>query len=208
LSRYNPHHPNAEAVFRSARRWLNRCLIDDGSVFTDDETWTTERVQEVVDYFVRRPDEGEGVFLEKLQTQMQPGSAGAKRLMAELLWVLSLFPSNVKPRSKRSLIRSAWSWSGGELSEDADALSDEVLSGLGSGGPGYNNHRWRELRFLINVTEAAKATPRKTSGAYRSRSSTVCGFNPPRNRAGTANPARIFGAPPLGCLVVANVGQS
>jgi 5-methylcytosine-specific restriction protein B len=165
LSRYNPHHPNAEVVLSSARRWLDRCLIDDGSIFTDEAVWTAKHVQEVVEYFVRRPDEGEGVFLEKLRTQMEPGSAGAKRLMAELLWALSLFPSNVKPKSKRNLVRSAWSWSGSELHEDAEALSDEVLNGLGSGGPGYNNHRWRELRFLINLTEAAKALPRTERAA-------------------------------------------
>lgn len=112
MSRYNPHHANAEAVFEAARRWLERCLIEDGSIFSNEAIWTADHVREVVEYFVRRPDEGEGVFIEKLKTQMEPSSSSAKRLMAELLWALSLFPSNVKPKSKRNLVRSVWRWSG------------------------------------------------------------------------------------------------
>lgn len=30
-------------------------------------------------------------------------------------------------------------------------LSDDVLAGIGSGGPGFNNHRWREMVFLISL---------------------------------------------------------
>lgn len=165
MSRFNPHHPNAEAVFGAARQWRDRCLLEDRSVFSDAPLWTTAHVQELIENFILRLDEGEGPFMEKLRTQMEPASPAAKRLMAELLWVMSLFPSNLSPRAKRALIVPAWGWSGTALDENVPLLTDNVLSGLGSGGSGFNNHRWRELRFLIRVAEQAKAMP----GADRSR---------------------------------------
>jgi 5-methylcytosine-specific restriction enzyme B len=44
-----------------------------------------------------------------------------------------------------------WLSSGEHLGEEHPFLKGEVLSGIGSGGPGFNNHRWRELVFLISL---------------------------------------------------------
>ena len=159
MSRYNPDHPHAHRIFDAVQRWADRCLVKDNSVFSDEAIWTAAHVRELIEFFVQRPDEGEGVFTEKLQTQVEPASPQAKRLMAELLWVLSLFPSNIYPPAKRRLITTAWGWSGSELSKKVEPLSDEVLLGLGHAGPGYSNHRWRELRFLILMTEEIKVMP-------------------------------------------------
>jgi 5-methylcytosine-specific restriction protein B len=38
-------------------------------------------------------------------------------------------------------------------------FSDDILRGIGSGGPGYNNHRWREVTFLIALAESIKERP-------------------------------------------------
>jgi 5-methylcytosine-specific restriction enzyme B len=46
--------------------------------------------------------------------------------------------------------------SGEGLSDALPLLSDEVLSGIGSGGPGFNNHRWREMVFLISLVSDLK----------------------------------------------------
>ncbi len=157
MSRFNPHRPSAEAVYDAARHWRDRCLMKDGSVFTEEALWTSAHVGEQVENFVLRPDEGAGPFIEKLKAQIDPASPAAKRLMAECLWILLLFLSNVTPRAKNALILPVWGWSGTELDATDPLLSDEVLSGLGSGGSGFNNHRWRELRYLIRIAEAAKS---------------------------------------------------
>ena len=55
--------------------------------------------------------------------------------------------------------------SGERLNEDLPPLSDDILSGIGSGGPGFNNHRWREIVFLISLVGNLKqrsAGERKT----------------------------------------------
>lgn len=159
MSKYNPHHPAAADVFRAVEGWTKTCLLEDGSVFSGEALWTAEHLQELVEDFVKRPDEGQGGFLRKLEAQLSPTSGQAKKLMAELLWVYCLFPSNMGPNAKRGLITPVWAWSGTELSSDLPLITDEPLKGLGSGGPGYINHRWRELRFLINLMVRVKGTP-------------------------------------------------
>src|SRR4030095_8315580 len=71
--------------------------------------------------------------------------------MAEMIWALLLFPTNIKISTKRQQVVAVWSTSGERLREDLPLLSNEVLSGIGSGGTGFNNHRWRELVFLISL---------------------------------------------------------
>lgn len=156
MSRYNPHQPHAAAVFAAASEWRERALSRDGSVFSERPLWTAEHMAELVTHFVERLDAGDGPFMEKLSTQMAEASADAKRLMAEVLWALNLFPSSLTPRAKRTLTSTAWSWSGEELGEHP-LLSDDALGGLGSAGTGFNNHRWRELRFLILAMQQLKA---------------------------------------------------
>lgn len=80
--------------------------------------------------------------------------------MAELHWVLLLFPHNINPGTKRSLIQELWLLGKAPLGGDHPLLSDSVLSGAAHSGTAYNTHRWRELTFLIHIAEAIKALPK------------------------------------------------
>ena len=53
--------------------------------------------------------------------------------MAEMLWALLLFPSNMKGGTKRQQMRDIWALSGQPLAENHPLLDDEVLVGIGSG---------------------------------------------------------------------------
>lgn len=81
----------------------------------------------------------------------------ACQLVAEMLWAMNLFPSNIGPDSKRDAIRDAWSWSGETLPDDHELIDRELLKGLGSAGPGFLAHRPREVRFFINAMVAFKS---------------------------------------------------
>jgi hypothetical protein len=140
-----------EPVINAAQEWVQTCLIADNSVFSDEALWTPENVAEVRRAFVEHPQEGKDNFFTKLKGQMESASASAKRLMAEMIWALLLFPTNIKISTKRQQVVAVWSMSGERLREDLPLLSNEVLSGIGSGGTGFNNHRWRELVFLISL---------------------------------------------------------
>ena len=145
----------------AAHRWIERCAVDDLSLFTDEPIWTTAYVGEVRRAFVERPDETGDSFSEKLQRQMADAAAPAQQLMAEMLWLALLFPSNINAATKRDAVQRIWALSGGAVAPEHPLLADSVLRGVGSGGPGYNNHRWRELVYIVDFIEALKRLPRE-----------------------------------------------
>lgn len=156
MSRFNPHHL-AAPVHAVAAEWSKRCLQGDGSMFLDDlRLWTPRLLDELDHRFVQNLDAGEGDFHSKLETQLEPGSSDSKQLMAEALWILMLFQSNVSAGTKRENVRRVWSWSGETLRDDASGLTDKQLIGLGSTGTAYNTQRWRELSFLIEAVRSFK----------------------------------------------------
>ena len=141
--------------------FARRCLIDDGSIFTDRRLWAPEIILEVKTAFVDRPDLSDKDFVTKLKGQLSDSSPDAQRLMAEMLWALLLFPfrGNMKEATKRSHIREIWAMTGDAV-PDSPYLADPVLCGIGSAGPGFNNHRWRELRYLIVLAGRIKELER------------------------------------------------
>lgn len=157
MSRHNPYHQNAPATLDAARRWRDRSLLSDISVLAERRLWTHELLVEVDAHFNERPDATKDRFQTKLQRQFADASPDACQLVAEMLWVMNLFPSNIGPESKRAAIMDAWGWSGETLADDHPMLDRSLLKGIGSAGPGFLAHRPRELRFFINAMLAFKA---------------------------------------------------
>jgi len=152
----------------AANAWVRRCLINDGSVLGDEQLWTLENLNALDRYFVQNLDAGSGGFYEKLKGQLHDAPDPAKRLMAEILWALFLFPSNISIQTKRESLLKVWSWSGEALAPSHPMLADAVLRGIGSGGMGINNHRWRELVYIIGMATQVKgmdATTRQSAFA-------------------------------------------
>jgi MoxR-like ATPase len=141
--------PGTEALLAAAAHWRDRCLLGDGSVFSDEALWTWEHLGEMNRYFVENLDTGTGTFLEKLQAQLAPASPGTKRLAAEMLWLLLLFPNNINRDTKVNQIAVVWEWSGESFPRDHPMLHEPLARGVGSGGMAYNNLRWAELVFLV-----------------------------------------------------------
>ncbi len=155
-----PH--SASPIANAARRWVDRCILADGSVFSDESLWTVPHLEELKRFYIENPDAGEGSFFEKLEVQLQPAQAGAKKLAAEMLWVMVLpvKPGAIGANTKRLQLRQVWEWSGEPLPHDHWCLQDDVL-GAGTVHPGtaYQTHRWREFRFFIDCMLAWKRLP-------------------------------------------------
>ncbi len=150
------HNRDISPILAAAEQWMSTCLIEDRSLFLRESRWTAALVDEVYQAFVEHPDFGEDDFMTKLKGQMKNASKPAQQLMAEMLWALLLFPSNMKARTKRLQIREIWALSGQQLAENHPLLSDDVLVGIGSGGPGFNNYRPNEMEFLLTLTRDLK----------------------------------------------------
>ena len=151
MSRFNPHR-EFSPIYSAAAKWKDRSLLADGSILSSDENlWSMVHLDELDQRFVKNLDAGEGDFLSKLKVQLSEGSPDCRRLMAECLWLLLLFPSNIGAAKKRENVREIYSWSGEELDATHPLLDDMVLEGIGSAGTAYNTHRWRELVFLIGA---------------------------------------------------------
>lgn len=114
MSRYNPAH-NATPIFSAFDQWKQDCLIGGQSLFAVGPRWTADLLDELRQRFVESPDESSAVFLEKLKGQLAEASPEAIQLMAEMLWVLMLFQSNVSASKKRENIEYVWGWSGSDF---------------------------------------------------------------------------------------------
>ena len=147
---------DSSPIIAAAEQWRDRCLIADGSIFSDQSLWTPENLAALDTYFVQRLDVGEGSFYEKLEQQVAPAPSLAKRLMAEVLWALFLFPSNISIDTKREGILRVWGWSGVALDPRNPMLADSILNGIGSGGMGVQTNRWREVVYIIALGATIK----------------------------------------------------
>lgn len=145
------------AVLAAAEHWREVALLRDGSVFTDRQLWTLEGMESLEAHFINNLDEGQGGYWEKLRGQLEPTPPSVKQLAAEMNWLMLLCPSNVQALKKRQDILNVWQSSGDQFPDSASQwLDDATLAGIGSAGPGFNNHRWRELSYCINFCLAFK----------------------------------------------------
>lgn len=161
MARHN-NERDTTPILNAASTWIAECLIRDDSIFAKGtQLWTTSLLDEVFRAFVEQPDLSGDDFITKLKRQIAGISTPAQQLTAELLWALLLFPSNVKPGTKRIQISSLWNLSGKSLAQDSIDISDITLAGIGSGGPGFNNYRPDELEYLIALARDIKSRDQK-----------------------------------------------
>jgi 5-methylcytosine-specific restriction enzyme B len=132
MARFNPHF-DVTKIYPIANRWVRDCLVDDRSLFSSRLLWTPRYIGELFEAFVRNPIDTPGIsFIEKLQQQLSTCAPEVTQLMAEVLYVLTLFQSNMRPATKRELVGTIWSWSGATLPADHPFLEDGGLGGMPS----------------------------------------------------------------------------
>jgi 5-methylcytosine-specific restriction protein B len=156
MSRYCGEH-DAEPILKAAEHWRTECLMKDGAVFSNKPLWTIECFQQIEQHYVSRLDEGEGDFFQKLEFQLAAAPAEVKQLVAEMMWLMLLCPSNLTLGAKQDAIQRVWSWSGEPQPESPQWMSPQVLSGIGSAGVSFNIQRWRELVFFTEAMLAFKS---------------------------------------------------
>lgn len=148
------------AIYEAAAHWKEKCLLQDRSVFLEDaRVWTKEHAAELHRRFIDEFDASERTFFEKFKDQLHPTSIGAKRLAAEMMWVMSLFPNNISHSKKLENVTQVWEWTGEELDAELPLLAAPLVEGIGSSGRAYNTRRPFELTFFIHLVSAIKKKP-------------------------------------------------
>ncbi len=151
-----PKPSSDNPVLRAARHWRDRCLLNNGSVFTDDHLWTPENIKSLVKHFVENLDEGEGSFLDKLKKQLAPSPKGVKQLAAEMLWVMYLVPEQdaMHTETKLQNIRQVWEWSGDPFPDTPFELEESLRPGIRHLSQAFFNiNIWQKLLFFIQKME-------------------------------------------------------
>ena len=159
----------AAAILDAAKKWKQQCLLDGGSMFSEERLWRRENFRELQTYYVERPDEGSGSFEEKLQRQLEPAAPDARRLWAEITWVYYLIVSSVTRVKKLDRIRTVWKSSGAAFPEDHWALGDVLDGGVVNPGMAYAGHQWREFQVYHHHDAGLVLPFRKGSGIFVKR---------------------------------------
>jgi 5-methylcytosine-specific restriction enzyme B len=162
MSRFNPHFANAGQIFDAADKFKIRCLLDQRSLFIDgQELWTTEHFKALTDNYVKQPNVGSGKFYEKLAQQLAACQPLDVALMTEVFWIVQLGPTNLLALTKKRTLERIWNIKpAGPFPSSSPFLSEAVLSGLGSAGPGYNQYMWMEIAFAVEAFGILIARPR------------------------------------------------
>lgn len=144
-------------ILDAGQTWRDKSLLGSASIFGNEQIWTLAAFEELTARFIDAPDETDRTFIEKLHDQLADSSSSVKQLASELMWLMSLCPSNISPEKKRDNIKEIWSWSGAPFPFDSSSIADETLAGVGSAGPGFNNHRPKEFTFAIRAVWSFKS---------------------------------------------------
>ena len=150
--------PNIDDVLAAADAWRERCIIADGSLFSNVALWTLENLQELKQRYVENPiEDAERSFYDKFKEQLDGSRPEVKKLAAEVLWFYLLVPHHAKfgPKKKRDQIRMVWEWSGDAL-PDTPYLNDEKLMGVSYPGTAYLTRRHDEISFLLDFLNSWK----------------------------------------------------
>jgi 5-methylcytosine-specific restriction protein B len=163
MSRFNPHAQHAAQVFDAADLLKQHCLLEQRSLLLDDQVlWTTQHFDALIKHYVKQPDPGEGSFYDKLELLLAPCDPLDVALMTEIFWIVQLASANMIAPTKLEKLDRIWSIKpAAGFPTESPFLAKDVLSGLGSAGPGYNQYLPQEMSFAIEAFADLMTKPRK-----------------------------------------------
>lgn len=145
---YRKASPSADKVYDAFEEWKT-ALIEGRSLFSGQPLDYREASQGLIDFFVNRPDVGDGSFLEKLRSQLEFAPISTVQLTAELMFVytLPIQPGKMKQATKVSQIQEILSWRDSTASLPHD-LALVLRNGIIRVGTGFQTYRYRIFEFL------------------------------------------------------------
>jgi 5-methylcytosine-specific restriction enzyme B len=142
-------------LYAAARRWVQRCLVEDGSLFSDDPVWTAQTLNALHTAVFATPDKSGLSFIAKLRGELEGTDPFVVQLMAELLYVHLLVPSDIRWETKRDAIQSVLAVNDHPM-DIPDDLLDGLRQGLARAGVAYRTQRYQQLRYFVEVMQQWK----------------------------------------------------
>jgi predicted HNH restriction endonuclease len=158
--------PWREEVYAAADIWKERCLLNDGALFSDDSIWTATNLSTLQDLVISNADPGSGNFRDKLFQQLSGASSNTVQLAAELMWLIYLFPlgqqveqvtPSTKAATKSQKVNEILKW-GGLPTPTGEVVTVNALSGIGRTGRYYTRY-WHALQYMLEIFIAWKGLP-------------------------------------------------
>ena len=149
------HRPGVGPVYVAIESWVDQCLREDGSLFTEAAIWTRANFDELHARFNENPDTSKRGFEEKFRDQLASAPDAAIQLAAECLWVHIAVANDMKPATKRGLVDLVLSWMAEPVSQSA-VTWDGLETGLCNSGIAFKTYRPNQLWFLIDFGRAWK----------------------------------------------------
>jgi 5-methylcytosine-specific restriction enzyme B len=145
-----------DAVYDLATHFREKCLISDGSLFTDRSDVTTLENMEALEAVVGQEDHSDRPFMAKLVDQVSELVPAQVLLIAELLLVQLMGENDTGGATKRQHIDELLERVGEQIT-----LPDAVIAAIDGGGVARyaagKNRRDAYLRFLVRTVGRVKA---------------------------------------------------
>ncbi len=144
---------SAKAILAAAEKWKQQCLLNGGSLFTEESLWTRENFGQLRTIFDEDTDWPRNApqFYDTLEHRLDPLPPVAKQLCAEMIWIFYLIVLNPNREKKIEHIKRVWEWSEVELPDATETLSAILKQGIVNTPQPYIQYRGLEFRFIITT---------------------------------------------------------
>lgn len=146
-----------ERIYLAAGRWVDRCLRQDGALFSDETgVWSEVTLQELDEAVFSAFDDTPTSFMVKLRGELKGASDAVIQLMAEVLYVHLLVPTDIRWETKRDTIESVLALMTHPPEPPAD-LIEALRPGFARAGVAYRTRRFHQLHYFVTVMRRWKA---------------------------------------------------
>lgn len=151
-------HWAGEAVYSAGERFVEQCLLTDGSLFTPGSAvWAERPIEDFYTRFVVNEDTGSGNFMEKLEPQLSGAPDETVQLAAEAFFFNYLCEDDTGASHKSSIVNRVLGWMG------EPAIVPEELAAAYPGGLARiglaKTQKWQQIAFLLEFMRAWKGLP-------------------------------------------------
>jgi len=145
-----------DAVYATARLFVDECLQRDGSLFTPGRAiWAPEPLDDFYTRFVVNADEGEGSFIGKLEQQLAGASDAAIQLAAEAVFFNYLCEGDTSAEHKEKTVSSILALMREPVTIPAE-LEQTFASGIATIGLA-RTQKWQNVAYLLELVRDWKS---------------------------------------------------